>query len=170
MKLELKFYGDPVLRQKAESINEINEEIKQLAKDLIETMYEENGIGLAAPQVGISKKMIAVDAGEHRGNPIVIMNPELIASEGKEVMEEGCLSFPEIYGKIERAKTAVFKGLTIEGKEIELHLKDLECRAFLHELDHLNGILFIDRMTPTHKIVIGSKLRKLKKETLKNLK
>ncbi|EKD26328.1 MAG: hypothetical protein ACD_79C01255G0005 [uncultured bacterium] len=170
MILKIRTYGDPVLRQKAEPIKEINEEIKKLAQDMIESMYQENGVGLAAPQVGISKRMIAIDAGEERGHPFVLINPELIGTEGKATAEEGCLSFPGIYGNIQRAASLKVKGIDAEGKEKSLSFTGLECRAILHEIDHLDGILFIDKMSASHKLVIKSKLKKLKKQTLDEMK
>lgn len=170
MILQIRYFGDPVLRKKAETIQVVDSYIQKLSSDLLDTMYEENGIGLAAPQVGVSKRMIAVDAGENKGNPFVLINPVILDSTGKWVREEGCLSFPDIYGNIERVEEATFQGLTIEGEEIQLHLKGLECRVMLHEIDHLDGILFIDKMSPSHKIVIKGKLKKLKKRTMDALK
>ena len=169
MILKMRFYGDPVLRTKADTVPLINEEIKKIANDLIDTLFDERGLGLAAPQVGISKRIIAVDTKEEGGNPLVLVNPEIMETAGSAVMEEGCLSFPEIYGKIERPSEVTVKGMTLEGKECKLSFKGMPARVFLHEIDHLEGILFIDRMSPAHKIVIKSKLKKLMKATKESL-
>jgi len=162
MVLKIRYYGDPLLRKKSECVGDVTEEIKKLAQDLLETMYAENGIGLAAPQVGVLKRLLAVDAGKERGKGYVLVNPTIKDLKGKVLMEEGCLSFPKIYGKIERAAEATVCGMLVSsGETIERPLKGLECRAILHEIDHLDGILFIDRMSKSHKIVIHGKLKKL---------
>ncbi len=166
MILKMRYYGDPDLRKKAEPVSELTEEIRKFARDLLETMYAENGLGLAATQVGISKRLLAVDAGEERGKGYVLVNPTLKDVKGKVLMEEGCLSFPGIYGKIERAAEATVCGvMASSGETIERPLKGLECRAILHEMDHLEGVLFIDRMPKSHKIVIQGKLKKLLAQT-----
>lgn len=169
MILEIRYYGDPVLRKKALSVTEVDEAIRELGENLIETMRAENGIGLAAPQVGVSLRLIAVDAGPDRGKPLVLLNPEVADAEGTTVMEEGCLSFPEIFGKIERAGSITVTGRDLEGKPVRLRLESMEARVFQHELDHLDGVLFIDRMSPSHKIVISGKLKKLRKRTREKL-
>lgn len=169
MILKVRHYGDPVLRLKALPVDRIDEEIKQIAEDLIDTLIDEQGLGLAAPQVGISKRMIALDAKEVRGQPFVVLNPEILESSGKEVREEGCLSFPGIYGKIERPFEATIKCLDMEGKELILKVKAMECRAFMHEIDHLNGKLFIDRMSKTHKLVVQGAIKKLMHQTKEEL-
>jgi len=170
MILPVKYYGDPVLRQKAQEIKIINDEIKELSNNLMETMQAENGLGLAAPQVGISLQAIAIDTSEERDNPYVLLNPEITySSKEMATMEEGCLSFPDIYGKIMRHEEITVEGLKIDGQYVKLHLKGIESRAIQHEFDHLQGVLFIDKMSASHKIVLKGKLKKLKKATQANL-
>lgn len=169
MILKVRKYGDPVLRKKTEPVAFITEEIKKIAQDLIDTMLDENGLGLAAPQVGLSLRMLALDAGPERGHPFVIINPEILESSGKSVREEGCLSFPGIYGKIERPEKVKLKALTMEGKIIETDLEGLEARALQHEFDHLNGKLFIDRMNKSHKLSLQGTLKKLMQATREEL-
>ncbi|MBN2144086.1 MAG: peptide deformylase [Candidatus Aureabacteria bacterium] len=161
MILPIRYYGDPVLRKKAEQIQEITDEIRKTAEDLVESLYAEKGLGLAAPQVGISIRMIAIDAGEKRGDAFVLINPVVTKADKEVIMEEGCLSFPGIFGKISRPSRIEIKALRITGEEVQLNLDGLECRAVLHEIDHLDGVLFIDRMSSVHKIVIAPKLKKL---------
>lgn len=163
MELKVRIYGDPVLRKKAQPVDAIDDNIRRLANDMIDTMYAENGVGLAAPQVGISLRMLAMDAGETRGNPIILLNPEITHRAGECVMEEGCLSFPGIYGKIKRSECIHVRGKTIDNEMREFELEGLEARAILHEIDHLDGVLFIDRMTPDHKLILQPKLKKLLK-------
>lgn len=169
MILKVRKYGDPILRKKAEPVDAITEEVKKIAQDLIDTMLDENGLGLAAPQVGISRRMIALDAGEERGHPFVVLNPEILESSGKSVREEGCLSFPAIYGKIERPEKVKIRALKMDGSIMEAELTGLESRAFQHELDHLNGKLFIDRMSKSHKLSLQGTLKKLMQATKEEL-
>ena len=169
MILPVRKYGDPVLRKKALPVEEITEEIKKIAQDMMDTILEENGLGLAAPQVGISRRMIALDAGPERGRPVVVLNPEILRAEGKSIREEGCLSFPGIYGKIERPSEITFRAMNMDGSVLEVELSGLEARAVLHEVDHLDGKLFIDRMSKTHKVVVQGPLKKLIKETKEEL-
>lgn len=169
MILKVRKYGDPVLRKKAEPVETITEELKNFAQDLIDTMLDENGLGLAAPQVGVSKRMVALDAGEERGHPFVILNPEILESSGKSVREEGCLSFPGIYGKIERPAKVKVRAMKMDGTMMEAELDGLEARAFQHELDHLDGKLFIDRMNKSHKLSLQGTLKKLMHATKEEL-
>lgn len=140
--LKIRKIGDPVLRSKANKVNEINEDTKELVNKMIDTMYEAEGIGLAAPQVGILQAIIIVDLGNKLYK---VINPEIIHKEGKTILEEGCLSIPEENGQVIRAKKIKLKGLNLEGKEIIIEAEDLLARAFQHEIDHLEGILFVDK-------------------------
>ncbi len=169
MILKVRKYGDPVLRKKAEPVVAITDEIKKIARDMIDTMIDENGLGLAAPQVGLSLRMLALDAGPERGHPFVIFNPEILESSGKSVREEGCLSFPGIYGKIERPEKVKLKATDIDCKVFETELDGLEARAVQHEIDHLNGKLFIDRMNKSHKLSLQGTLKKLMQATREEL-
>ncbi|NLZ39373.1 MAG: peptide deformylase [Firmicutes bacterium] len=138
--------GDPVLRQKAHPVKKITPQIIKLLNDMAETMYDANGVGLAAPQIGISKRLIVIDvADEH--NLLKLINPEIIASSGKETAIEGCLSFPGIAGEVERAEAVTVRALIPAGDTIELKATGLLARALQHEIDHLDGILFVDRVS-----------------------
>lgn len=134
---------DPILRKKSRKIEKIDERIKTLVNDMRETMYHAEGIGLAAPQVGILKRVIIIDIGE---GPIVLINPEIIAREGEQEEIEGCLSIPGKSGIVKRPGKVVVKGLNLKGEEVKLEGEDLLARAFCHEIDHLEGVLFTDKV------------------------
>ncbi|MBO8136577.1 MAG: peptide deformylase [Desulfotomaculum sp.] len=134
--------GDPVLRQKAKPVPEITPNIKKLLDNMRDTMYASRGVGLAAPQIGVSKRVIVVDVGD---GLYEIINPEIIESKGVETDIEGCLSIPGVVGEVPRAASVVVKGLNRDGKEVQISAKGFLARAFQHEIDHLEGILFIDR-------------------------
>lgn len=142
--LKLREIGDPVLRSKAKKVDKITEKTNQLIDNMFETMYAEEGVGLAAPQVGILKRIAVVDIGE--GNQIVLINPEIIEEEGKMIMEEGCLSIPGRTGEVIRSKEIKLRSLNRDGEEIEFKAEGFEARAIQHEMDHLDGVLFIDKM------------------------
>jgi peptide deformylase len=157
--LEIKKYPDPILRKKAEEVKEITEEIKKIAQDMIETKRSSQGIGLAAPQVGILKRIIVLRTENH---PQVLVNPEILEkSKEKEIMEEGCLSFPGLYLKIKRAKRVKVEALDEKGEKIKIQAEGLPARIFQHEIDHLDGILFIDRLSFWQKLKIKNQLKKL---------
>lgn len=136
-------YGDSILRKKSRKVEEINERIHVLLDDMEETLYEEDGVGLAAPQVGVLKRVIVIDVGE---GILKLVNPEIIYSEGKAVDIEGCLSIPGSEGEVERPEKVKVKALNEKGEEIIIEGEDLLARALCHEIDHLNGILFIDKI------------------------
>lgn len=145
MILEIKKYPDPVLRKKCQEVKEITDEVKKLGWDMVEAMTENQGIGLAAPQVGELKRAIVVQINNQ---PRVLVNPKIVKkSKETTVREEGCLSFPGLFLKIKRAKKAEIKASTLEGKEVQFGAEDLPARIFQHEIDHLDGILFIDRIS-----------------------
>jgi len=156
--LEIKEYGEPVLREKALPVKEITPEILNFIKDMAETMYTDSGVGLAAPQVGVSKRIILVD-GEEDGL-IVLINPKIIQSEGEVVEEEGCLSVPGIYSKVKRSSKVTIKALNENGDPIEITKEGLASRALQHEIDHLDGILFVDRIGRMERQVLLNKLKK----------
>lgn len=135
--------GDEILRKKSKTVDIINDRIKTLIKDMIETMYEADGVGLAAPQVGILKRIVVIDVGD---GPIAMINPEIIKTEGTYVDVEGCLSVPGEQGEVERPQKVVAKYLDENGKENIVEAEELFARAICHELDHLNGVLFIDKI------------------------
>jgi len=159
--LEIKEYGEPVLREKALPVKEVNPEILNLIKDMAETMYTDSGVGLAAPQVGVSKRIIIID-GEEEGL-IVLINPMIVRSEGEVVAEEGCLSVPGIYSKVKRSSKVTVKALNENGDSIEITKEGLTARALQHEIDHLDGILFIDRIGRMERQILLNKLKKKKK-------
>jgi len=166
MKLPIVVYGDPVLEKKGAKIKEINDEIKQLVEDMYETMKAAPGIGLAAPQVGKSLQLAIIDlsAGENPEERIVLINPEIVEEEGLQKEEEGCLSFPGIFGFVERPERVKVKYTDIDGTEKTIEAEGLLARALCHEIDHLNGILFITKFAPVKKQLVMKKIKKLIKE------
>ncbi len=160
--LEIKEYGEPVLREKALPVNEVTPEILNIIKDMAETMYDDSGVGLAAPQVGVSKRIILVD-GEEDGL-IVLINPMIVKSEGEVVAEEGCLSIPGIYSQVKRASKVTVKALNENGDPIEITKEALIARALQHEIDHLDGILFVDRIGRMERQMLLDKLKKKKSD------
>ena len=136
--------GDPVLREVALAVQEITPQVKKLLDDMVETMYDAEGVGLAAPQIGISKRMIVIDVQDDNGL-LKLINPVIIKSEGKESAVEGCLSFPGVAGEVERDLKVTIRALNEKGNPVELCASGLLARAFQHEIDHLDGILFVDR-------------------------
>ncbi|GAQ95399.1 peptide deformylase [Thermodesulfovibrio aggregans] len=163
--LEIKKYPDEVLKGKAESVTEINGDLQKLIDDMIETMYKSNGIGLAAPQVGVSKRLIVVDTSirEENQSLIVLINPEIKLSEGDILSEEGCLSLPGFITRLKRKEKVYVTGLDRKGNPIEIEATGLLSRALQHEIDHLDGILIIDRISPLKRELFRRKYSKSKK-------
>src|SRR4030043_1822074 len=155
-------YGHPVLEKLAEPVSQIDGKIIALARDMILTMHAAPGIGLAAPQVNVSRRVITVDlsVGENPADLIILVNPELLETEGKEVSEEGCLSVPGIHENVRRPARVRIKGLDLEGKERVLDATGLLARVFCHEIDHINGRLFIEHLSPFKKALGKKKLKK----------
>ena len=147
---EIRKDDDPVLRELAREIPKINPNIHKLLKDMADTMYEANGVGLAAPQIGISKRAIVINTGE--GGIIALLNPEITRSEGEEVAEEGCLSYPGLVGDVKRAAKVWVVGLDPAGKNVDYEAEGLLARVFQHEIDHLNGIVYLDKAVNVHKV------------------
>jgi len=158
--LEIKEYGEPVLRGKALPLKEITPEILNLIKDMAETMYTDSGVGLAAPQAGVSKRIIVID-GEEDGL-IALVNPTIVKSEGEVEDEEGCLSLPGIYSQVKRSSKVTVKALNENGDPIEITKEGLTARALQHEIDHLDGILFVDRIGRMERQILLKKLKKKK--------
>ena len=156
--MEVLKFPHPILRKKCEKVETIDEEIKKIVRDMAETMYAENGIGLAAPQVGITKRIFVVDVDDEL---IAVINPEITVSGEKLKMEEGCLCLPKVSVEIERLSNAQVKGLDIDGKEILIEAGDLFARALQHETDHLNGMLIIDHLSKVKRDMVVKKFRKL---------
>lgn len=139
--------GDEILRKKSRKVEVIDEKIKVLVEDMIETMYKYNGVGLAAPQVGILKRVVVIDLYDNNG-PLVLINPEILKEKGEQEVEEGCLSFPNQFAKIIRPAEVTVKYQDLDGKEVKLKAKELLAQAISHEVDHLDGILFVDKIIP----------------------
>ena len=167
---ELKKYGDPILREKSTEVEVIDEKIQEILDNMVETMYETKGVGLAAPQVGLNKRMFVADwSGEGEALRKVI-NP-VITPLTKELIdwEEGCLSVPGIYKKVERPKKVRIEYLNEKGEKVVEELEGFPAIVVQHEFDHLEAILFVDKISPMAKRMISKKLQALKKETLKSL-
>lgn len=160
MELEIKKYPNPVLRKRAEEVKEITPEIKKLIDDMKETMTKGDGAGLAAPQIGELKRIIVVDSEK---GPLALINPEIIRkTEETEIAEEGCLSFPKLFLKIRRAKGVEVKAENEKGEEFQLKASSIFAWIFQHEIDHLDGVLFIDKISFWQKLKIKRQLQKFK--------
>ncbi len=164
--LQLIYYPDPVLQKRAEPIDHIDEDTKKLTSEMFEVMYENKGIGLAAPQVGILKRVVTVDisGSEKRNSPLVLINPEIIKQEGEEESEEGCLSLPGFKCKIKRSSLIHVKYTDLEGQEKTLDARDMLAICLQHEIDHLNGKLIIDYAGRLRRSMYEKKLKKMKKK------
>lgn len=153
--LEIKKYPDPILRKKCKEVKEVTEEIKKLSQEMIEVMIKGQGIGLAAPQVGELKRIIAIQAEK---SSVVFINPQVLKkSREHEFLEEGCLSFPGLWLKIKRPKKIEVEALTVDGKKIKIKAQGIFAQILQHEIDHLDGILFIDRISFWHRLRIKNK-------------
>jgi len=159
-------YPDPVLQKPGEPVTEFDAELRKFVDDLFETMYASHGIGLAAQQVGVAKRITVIDLsqGEDLKQKLVLINPEVIFREGKQYEEEGCLSFPEIREKISRAAKVRIRAQDEKGKWFEMDGEELLSRAFQHEIDHLDGMLFIFRMSALKRDLTLRKIRKMQRE------
>lgn len=138
---------DPILRMKAESVSSFDAELETLVRDMWETMYDSKGIGLAGPQVGVSKRVVVVDLAEEGSEKIVLINPEIIQRSGKIRSEEGCLSIPDFRETIPRAAEVKIKAQNLKGESFEIIANELLGRCFQHEIDHLDGVLFVDHLS-----------------------
>lgn len=159
-------YGDPVLETRCDPVAEFDTpELHALVADMFETMYSAKGVGLAAPQIGLSQRLTVIDvsAGENPADQIVLINPEVILKEGHQTGEEGCLSLPGFREDVTRAERVVVRAFNAKGEPIQLEGRDLLARAFLHEIDHLDGILFINHISALKRDLIRRKIRKLMK-------
>jgi peptide deformylase len=158
-------YGNPVLRQRTQELSDLNGSLRQLIDDMAETMYAAPGVGLAANQVGSPHRLFVANPSDDRdpSKLLVVINPELVESDGEMVGEEGCLSVPDFREEVRRARRVFLRGLDREGRPIEIEANDLLARIFQHEMDHLNGLFFVDRLSPAKRDIL---LRKLKKAFL----
>ena len=182
MRLPILQYGSPILRAKGKRIDQIDDRIRELAANMIETMRAANGVGLAAQQIGEALQLTVVDVSQiedrpstlrlngqdadpKASSPLVLINPEITLGGETVVGVEGCLSFPEVTGEIERADSVKVRAETLDGATIQLEAGGLLARALQHEVDHLNGILFIDRMSSGAKAALASRLKRMQKDT-----
>src|SRR5580704_744165 len=166
MILEIVKYPEPVLQQPGEPVTEFDTELRKFVADMFETMYAAQGIGLAAPQVAVSKRVTVIDLsmGKDPAQKLVLINPEVIFHEGKQYEEEGCLSFPDIREKVVRALRVTIRAQDENGKWFEMDGEELLSRAFQHEIDHLDGMLFIFRMSALKRDLTLRKIRKMQRE------
>lgn len=160
--LEIIKYGNPILKKKAEEIKNLSKEIDELARNMVQTMHAAPGIGLSAPQVSQSKRLITIDltVGEKKEEQIILINPEIISEEGEQILEEGCLSLPDINEKVVRPFRIIVKGIDLDENEKTIEAEGMLARVISHEVDHLNGKLFIDRLSPLKQSLIKKKLKK----------
>ncbi len=163
--LQLRYYGDPVLRKRAEPVQKITEAEIKLAEEMLMTLYATgNGIGLAATQVGILKQFLIVDLSENEDDgiePLFLFNPEILSAEGESVAEEGCLSIPDLRADVRRPEKIVVKVMNLRSKDVEFEADGLLARVLQHEIDHLNGTLFIDRISGLKRQLLRGELKKL---------
>lgn len=141
----LRYEGDEILKKRSREIEIIDDKIKELAKDMMETMHKWDGLGLAGPQVGVLKRIIVIDLYEE-GMQFTLINPVIVKEKGVQEVDEGCLSFPNKFGKVDRPKEVTVEALDIDGKKVKLKARDLLAQALCHEIDHLNGILFTEKV------------------------
>ena len=144
---QIRLSNDEILRKTSREVEEVNDKIRELLQDMLETMHRYNGVGLAAPQVGVLKRVIVIDLYDG-SEPLQLVNPKIVKTKGKQEVEEGCLSFPNEYAKLIRPKEVVVEALNEKGEKVKIVGKDLLAQALAHEIDHLNGILFVDNMLP----------------------
>jgi peptide deformylase len=160
---DIVLYPDDVLTTPTEEVEEVDDEIRQLVEDLADTMYDAPGVGLAAPQIGVLKRVCVIDVSgpEDDKDLKVLINPEIVSQTGKITWEEGCLSFPQLYEKIDRAHDVVVRALNEKGEEYEIEGSELLAVAMQHEIDHLDGVLFLDRMSHLKRRRALKKYRKI---------
>jgi peptide deformylase len=157
--LNVRRYGDPVLRRRADPVDAVTPQIRRLAGDMVDTMYDEVGIGLAAPQVGVSVRLMVVGDEEGRGAQVLV-NPAITNQGGTVTAEEGCLSLPGIFAQVTRSEWVTLEAQDLEGKPVAITARGLRSRVFQHEIDHLDGVLFIDRLEPVLRDRIKRRIKK----------
>ena len=167
--LEVLHFPDSRLRKKAVTVDNVDNEVQSLAKDMLETMYSEGGIGLAATQVNVQKRVVVMDLSEQRNEPMYLINPEILSCEGTEQSQEGCLSVPGYFDYVERAEKVSFSYLDLEGSPQQIDADGLLAICIQHEIDHLNGKLFIDYLSPLKQQRLRKKLEKQEKSNIQAL-
>ncbi len=163
--LKIVHYPEPVLVQVGKPVENFDDHLKKLVEDMFETMYAAQGVGLAAPQVAVSQRLFVMDCsgGEEEEARIALINPEIIHVEGEQYGDEGCLSFPGLYQKVQRGLRTIIRAHDIVGNEFELEVEDLSARCVLHETDHCDGIIFLDRMSTLKRSLAKQKIKRLQK-------
>ncbi len=159
-------YPDPRLRKVAAVVDSIDDNVRAIVSDMFETMYEDNGVGLAATQVDIQQRILVADVSHTQKEPICLINPDIVKQEGYETFEEGCMSIPGVYEEIERAKVISVKALDKYGDHLEFEADGLLAVCIQHEIDHLNGKLFVDYLSPLKQKMIQKKMEKVRRRTL----
>lgn len=161
----MRYLGDPVLRVEAEEIDEVDDDLRALARDMFDTMYGEDGVGLAGPQVGVSRRIIVVDPREQGVEPMALINPRIAsAAEEEDRSEEGCLSLPGLRELVDRSVSVVLEAVDLQGEPVRIEAEGLLARILQHEVDHLDGILFLDRVSPLKRKMLLKKWEKVKAE------
>jgi len=166
MILDIVKYGDPVLTQRAEEVTEFDDKLRKLVDDMFETMYGAPGVGLAAPQVGVLKRLFVMDcsSGKNKKQKVALINPVIETEEGEQVGDEGCLSFPGIYVQVKRPMRLVVRAQDVDGSSYKLDVMELEARCVAHETDHLDGELFINYLSPLKRDLTKRKIKKRVKQ------
>jgi peptide deformylase len=166
MKREIVKFGASVLRQQCAPISEVDSEVRSLVDDLFDSMRAAEGVGLAAPQIGIARRVCVIDVSAQQPDypPIALINPRIVSDVGTQVGEEGCLSFPDLYGDVKRAESVTVEALNLDGETFTTEGSGFYARALQHELDHLNGVLFVDHLSSLKRQLMRSALKRLKKE------
>lgn len=164
--LPILHYPDPLLREATTEVEQVDDQIRALIDDMLETMYEAPGIGLAAPQVNIHKRLIVIDISDDKSEPLVLINPQIMMAEGSERTEEGCLSVPGIYEYVDRAERVRIKALDRDGKALDFEADGLLAVCIQHEIDHLDGKIFVDYLSPLKQKRIRKKLEKQRRQAM----
>ena len=162
--IDIVLYPNPILKQKAAPIEKIDDELIQLSKDMIEAMHKANGVGLAGPQVGVSKQIIVVNPTSEEGKDITYINPKIISKKGRCSGEEGCLSFPGIYGNVLRYEKITVTAQLLSGEEITWEANDFEARVLQHEIDHLHGMVFVNKVEASEQTRVQREVRAMEME------
>ena len=162
MILDIVKYGDPVLTKRAQEVTEFNADLHRLIDNMFETMYAARGAGLAAPQIGLLKRLFVMDCSTEKTkqNKVVLINPVIQLEEGQQIGEEGCLSFPDVYFEVKRPQRVVARAQDVNGSEFEIDIMEFEARCVSHETDHLDGELFIDYLTPLKRDIVKRKIKR----------
>jgi peptide deformylase len=164
--LEIVKYGEPVLETPGEPVTEFDDRLRRLVSDMFETMYAARGVGLAAPQIGVSQRLFVMDCsgGQEPRARVALINPEVLTVEGTQTGDEGCLSFPGLFFQVKRSLRAVVRAQDVNGEEFEFDGLELEARCMLHETDHCDGIVFLDRTTPLKRELAKRRIKRLQKQ------